>query len=76
MQNIIMEHLKIILLMESVVNILSICFMMEVMFLIREHCLSYIIKHYNNCISFNIPWGGHACSGSINCIYKIKRIIR
>lgn len=40
----------------------------------KKHA-SYIIKHYNNCISFNIPWGGHACSGSINCIYKIKRII-
>ena len=40
----------------------------------RKHAV-YIIKNYKNCISFNIPWGGHACSGKINKIYKIKNII-
>ena len=40
----------------------------------RKHA-SYIIRNYSNCISFNIPYGGHACSGSVNRIYKIKQII-
>lgn len=40
----------------------------------KKHA-SYIIKHYKNCTAFNIPYGGHACSGSVNHIYRIKRII-
>lgn len=40
----------------------------------KKHA-AYIIKHYKNCTAFNIPYGGHACTGSVNHIYRIKRII-
>lgn len=40
----------------------------------KKHAL-YIIRKYKNCISFNIPYSGHACSSAVNSIYKIKRII-
>lgn len=39
-----------------------------------KHAL-YIIKNCNNCISFNIPYSGHACTGTINNIYRIKNIV-
>lgn len=34
-----------------------------------------IIEKCNKCISFNITWGGHACSGTVNHYYRIKNII-
>ena len=40
----------------------------------KKHAI-YIIKKFKNCISFNIPWGGHACSGKVNKSYGIKKII-
>lgn len=39
-----------------------------------KHAL-YIIKKCHNCISFNIPYSGHACTETINKFYRIKQII-
>lgn len=35
----------------------------------------YIIKNCKKCISFNIPYSGHACTNIINKHYRIKNII-
>lgn len=36
---------------------------------------AYIIKNCKNCISFNIPKAGHACTNKINKYYRIKKIV-
>lgn len=40
----------------------------------KKHAL-YIIKKCKNCISFNIPYAGHACTNIVNKYYKIKNIV-